>query len=120
MKLTANEIRAAVYVLRCHREATAHIPLSVTALSQRLESAVLHGEASPWRQPQHHDSGHLERVEWIGSQIVAGILGWNMRRVQRHSADLGGVALGDGDRLFYPRHTVEEYRDALHANRSDD
>ena len=120
MKLTASEIRAAVYVLRRHQESATHIPPSVLALSDRLESAVLHGQASPWRQSEHTDSGNLERVEWIGTRIVAGILGWSMRRVQRHVADLGGVRMGESDRLFYPRHHVEEYRDALHAKRSDD
>ena len=120
MKLTAPELRAAVYVLRRHRESAAHVPPSVLALSDRLELAVLHGEASPWRQPEHTDSGDLVRVEWVGTKLAAGILGWSMRRVQRHVADLGGVRMGESDRLFYPRHHVEEYRDALHANRSDD
>jgi len=116
MKLTAGEIRAAVYVLRSHRESAAHIYPSVAALSDRLESAVLHGEASPWRQSQHRDPADLSRVEFIGSRIAAGILGWTVRRVQRHAADLGGRRIGD--RLVYPRHAVEEYRNHLDENGS--
>ena len=116
MKLTATEIRAAVYVLRHHRQTGGLVTPSVVALSKRLESAVLQGEAaSPWRQSDDRDDADLDHGEWIGSKLAAKLLGWSMRQIQRHAADLGGRKLGDGDRLYFPAHRVAEY-----ANHLDD
>ena len=117
MKLNPAEMRTVVYLARRYRNSGEPMWPPVTALSKRLETAVLQGDASPWRQPPRHDQPHLERVEFIGTRLAAKLLGWSERRVQRHAADLDGRRVGD--RLVYPAHRVAEYADHLN-DRSDD
>lgn len=112
MKLTPYEIRATVYVLRLFQQTATQVPPSVAALAERLETAVRQGDASPWRQSEQPSPTESEHdVELISTAEAAHILGWTMRRVQRHAADLDGRRLGD--RLAYPADRVHEYRDAL-------
>ena len=109
MKLTPTEIRAAVFLARRHRRAGGAVPPSVAALSERLESAVRQGEASPWRQSQSIVLSHSNRgEELIGTRLAAAILGWGVRRVQRHAADLDGRRVGD--RLVFRRAAVEDFK----------
>lgn len=111
MKLNPTEIRAIVFVLRCHRQSGNPVPPSVAALSKRMESAVLHGDASPWRQSQPAEPVDWSHVEFIGSRLAARRLGWTLRRVQRHAADLQGRMVGA--RLVFPAGAVDEFRDHL-------
>jgi len=116
MKLTPTEIRAAVFLARRHRRAGGAVPPSVAALSERLESAVRQGEASPWRQSQPVTPPQSTCVEIIGSRLAAAILGWGVRRVQRHAADLDGHHVGD--RLVFRRAAVEDFK--RHLDELDD
>lgn len=109
MKLTPTEIRAGVFVMRLFRQSANRVPPSVAALAERLETAVRVGDASPWRQSAPAEPSCSQRVELIGTAEAARILGWTMRRVQRHAADLDAVWLGD--RLAYPAERVRELRE---------
>lgn len=112
MKLTAHEVRAAYYVTAAYRRSGRHVPPSVAALCERLDREIRFG-VSPTRHESDSAPSPLGNVEWIGTRLAAELLGWSLRRVQRHAADLDGRHVGG--RLIFPRNSVEDYRDELNA-----
>ena len=116
MRLNPTEIRAMVFVLRYHRQAGNPIPLSVAALSKRVESAVLDGEASPWRQSEAPDPVDLNHVDLIGSKTAAERLGCSDRTVQRRASDFQGQKVGN--RYVFPVAAVDRFRNHL-ENRNE-
>lgn len=53
-----------------------------------------------------------EHEELVGSREAATILGWTVRQVQRHAADLDAQKLPSGQ-LVFQRGIVNEYREAM-------
>lgn len=94
-------------VIRDYAKAGRPTPRRVVALYRRIDQAC---SVSSRR--------HVERVcreelgdKRIGSRQAAALLGWNVRRVQRLRADLGGELVGD--RLVFDERAVREYAEAL-------
>lgn len=110
MKLDGWEIGTAYHYLSEYRRRGLPTRSSFTALYERLHRVVTVGEVSPTRQENRTDSSALEHVELIGTRLAAEILGWSVRRVQRHAADLDAVTVGT--RLVFHADTVRQYRDA--------
>jgi hypothetical protein len=74
-------------VFREHAVLRRHTPPAVLDLYRGLCNAI---DVSSRRHENDRDRGELN-VSRIGTRLAADILGWDMRRVQRHRADLGGV-----------------------------
>ncbi len=79
----------------------------VRAFHRRLAAAV---EVSSRRQSAAVCREELG-VSRIGTRQAAALLGWGVRRTQRHAADLGGELVAD--RLTFDERTVREYAEAL-------
>ncbi len=110
MNLSPLETRAVYYVLEVYREAGQPWTNSVAALHRAVTHAIR--GLSQERQCSvvaQEDSTH---VQYVGSRIAAQILGWSVRRVQRHAADLDGRKLNPRQYMF-PLNAVIEYRDNL-------
>lgn len=119
MNLSPTEVRACVFAVAQFRRAAAmagrRVPPSVAALADRLDHELRFG-VSPARQECDCAAGQLEStgehaMEWIGTRMAAGILGWELRRVQRHAADLDGQLVGA--RWVFPRRSVDAYANGL-------
>jgi hypothetical protein len=82
-------------------------PHAMIALHRRLRNAV---ELSSRRQREALRLKESEASK-IGSRLAADILGWGVRRVQRHAADLGAERVGD--RLVFDEQAVRDYAQAL-------
>jgi hypothetical protein len=85
------------------------IAYELRAFHRRLDAAV---EVSSRRQSA---AAHREElgVSRIGTRQAAALLGWGVRRTQRHAADLGGELVAD--RLTFDERTVREYAEALQS-----
>lgn len=80
----------------------------VRALELELAvSSTRHESACSAEQSDYDDD------DPIGTLDAARLLGWSMRRVQRHAGDLDGHAVGG--RLVFQRTTVIEYREAMNG-----
>ena len=116
MKLTANEIRACIYAVSMCRRSLAGkgVPPSVAALAARLDEVMRYGEVTRTRQPNNTDTEELQSVkkmELIGTQMVAEMLGCSLSTVLRRAADLEGRIVGS--QYVFPARVVREYRGAL-------
>lgn len=115
MNLTGWEIGVAYYCLADYRrkkaESGERLKPSFIALYERFDHVVRFGEVSPSRHESITATEELGHVELIGTRLAAEILGWNLRRVQRHAADLDGRTVGG--RLVFPAEAVKAYRDAI-------
>jgi hypothetical protein len=117
VKLTPVETRAAMYAVAQYRRAAVmggrRVPPSVAALADRLDREIRLG-ASPRRQQSDSATPQLEQenvVELIGTKLAAQLLGWTVRRVQRHRADLDGRIVGG--RLVFRANVVRQYAQEL-------
>lgn len=79
------------------------------AFQRRLAAAV---EVSSRRQSAAVVREELG-VSRIGTRQAATLLGWGVRRTQRHASDLGGELVAD--RLTFDERTVREYAEALQS-----
>jgi hypothetical protein len=120
VRLTAPEIRAAVYAVSMCRRSLAGkgVPPSVAALAARLDEVMRYGEVTRTRQPNRTDTEELEamkKMELIGTQMVAEMLGCSLSTVLRRAADLDGRIVGR--QFVFPARAVREYREAMEKNR---
>ena len=111
ISLDTAEARACMHLIgvliRERAKAGRPTPHDVLHLYRRLDTAVsmsLRGQSKALRQ---RELG----VSHVGTRVAAEILGWGVRRVRRHAADLGGKLVGD--RLVFDEHEVREYATAL-------
>lgn len=119
MHLTPHEVRAVLYAVSTFRRSASlsggHIPPSVAALAARLDHEIRFGAVSPMRHEIASvtpSAGQLKpekmtTMEFVGTRLAAEILGWSLRRVQRHAAELDGQAVGA--RWVFPRPVIEAY-----------
>lgn len=77
-------------------------------LVRRLELEVA---VSPTRQEKNRDTTDLGHDSWIGSQLAAKLLGWDIRQVQRRAADFDGRKVGA--RWVFREAAVREYAEGL-------
>jgi hypothetical protein len=119
VKLTPTEVRACLYAVAQFRRAAVmggrRVPPSVAALADRLDRELRFG-ASPARHQSDSGPGQLEPErtdadQLIGTWQAAKLLGWTVRRVQRHRADLEGRLIGG--RLVFRTNVVREYAQGL-------
>jgi hypothetical protein len=117
VKLTANDLRTTYWIVARWRRseilAGRRIEAPVAALMERLDREI-RWAVSPSRQSDHQAAGELNAentVELIGTKLAAEILGWSVRKVQRHRADLGGRCVGG--RLVFRANAVRAYREQM-------
>lgn len=112
LSLDGDEVRAAYHAVAEFRRARAlagrPCPPQLEQLYRRLDTAY-RVPLSPTRHESHCLAGKSNA--WLGTQLVSDMLGWNLRRVQRHAADLDGQLVSG--RLVFPAASVEAYRKAL-------
>ncbi len=112
MKLTGLEIWTVHWHLAKYKRAGLPITPSFNALHERFDRALRFGDpVSPTRQGNGCAPAESDYVELIGTRQAAELLGWTIRRVQRHAADLDGTKVGG--RLVFPAEAVKQYRDQL-------
>jgi len=111
VELSHNEASACVHLIgsliRERTTAGRPTPHNVLCMYQRLNAAI---NMSPRGQSKVLRERELDQTK-IGTRPAAEILGWHVRRVRRHTADLGGQLVGD--RLMFDEHRVREYAKAL-------
>lgn len=77
-------------------------------LIRRLELDVA---LSSSRQSDDHDPSDLDHDDWVGSQQVCDILGWNIWTVQRRASDLEGRKVAG--KLVFRERAVLQYAEGL-------
>lgn len=116
VELDDDEARAIALALgamiRDYAKAGRPTPRQVVALYRRIDQAC---EVSSRRQLEVVRREELGESR-VGSRQAAALLGWNVRRVQRHVADLGGEMVGD--RLIFDERAVRQYAEALQQKES--
>jgi hypothetical protein len=90
-------------------------PTGILGLYRLLDVAVQCVSSRRQREVLRREQSEVSR---IGSKQAAAILGWEIRRVQRHTADLDGELVGD--RWRYDERTVREYAKALQHCRGEE
>jgi hypothetical protein len=68
------------------------------------------------RHESNCEKEELTHDDWIGSEQAAEILGWNVRKVQRHHRDLDGRKLGRAMR--FRESVVREYLKEMNHGRT--
>jgi hypothetical protein len=64
-------------------------------------------EMSSARQQSEGDQEQLKHETWISTRQVAEMIGWGMRKIQRHSDKLGGRDIGG--RLAFPLSVIRQH-----------
>ncbi|MGY4648406.1 hypothetical protein [Mycobacterium sp. URHB0021] len=115
--LDYDEVRAAYAAvkifIRMHEKSDRPVPHQAEALYRRLDPVMMQPRTAV--SPSRHETGggETELSAWMGTRLAAQTLGWNARKVQRHSADLDGQLIGG--RLWFPAASIETYRKALQS-----
>lgn len=109
MNLNSAEVRAAYYAVDAGVRTMGRVPPSVQALHRRMVEHV----RNMTRSGQETATGptESEHVEYVGTRIVAQLLGWSVRTVHRHANDLDGQLVGKS--YMFPLPAVLAYADAL-------
>ncbi|MDX1878217.1 hypothetical protein SBE55_10345 [Mycolicibacterium sp. 141076] len=85
--------------------------------SEVIRAVELELAVTRTRQSERARDSCSKYEHWIDSTVAAGILGWSLRRVQRHAADLDGHKIASGAWLF-PATVVYEYAAGLKDGRA--
>ncbi len=97
LSLDHGEVRAAYHACAAFRRGQAiagqPIPRQVESLYTRLDTVM----RSPVSRARHETGcGTGESGAWIGTRLAAEALGWSIRKVQRHAADLDASSSAAG------------------------
>lgn len=112
MTLTADQLQLAIFCAHEERQARHRgKPPGPQAWNDQLIEALCRElaalSASPSRQSEVVGLRELQREDSIGSGDAAVLLGWNLRRVQRHAGRLGGRRISG--KLVFQRSTILEH-----------
>ena len=118
MNLSGTETRQILYcVAEEHRARAAGKPPGVqpwlSRLLQRVELEVAMLSSRQSEQPATSDLDHAS--DWIGSQQVSRILGWNIWTVQRRANDLDGRKVAG--KYVFRESVVRDYAEGLKDGR---
>jgi hypothetical protein len=115
MRLDSGEVQAAYYAVsgfireRCVGGRA--VPGEVERLFRRLDHTVRMSRARHESGCTADDAPPSDVDAWIGTRDVAQMLGWKVRRVQRHALQLGGQM--SSGRLLFRESAVIEYSEGI-------
>jgi hypothetical protein len=116
VNLNNHEVRAAYYAIDAGVRSMRRVPPSVEALHRRLVEHV-RGLTQPGQEIGTAPT-ESERVEYVGTRIVAQLLGWSIRTVHRRANDLDGQLVGKS--YMFPLPAVLDYAEALKGGTRDE
>jgi hypothetical protein len=118
MRLSSDERRAAYYGLagfiRDRKIAGRSIPREVVLLYLRLERSLSVSFTRHQTGCGAEDDPSSKQDSWIDSPEVAELLGWTIRKVQRHAANMGARLIGG--RWLFRESAVMDYMEGLALN----